>query len=166
MRCFVIMGVAGCGKTTVGQGAAEHTGAAFFDGDDLHPPSNVEKMTKGVPLTDGDRHPWLIKVGDYLREADGPVIIGCSALKRHYRDLIRQTAGQPVGFIHLAGSARLISDRVAARQNHFMPTSLIESQFAALQPLAADEDGVTIDIAKPAPEVIAQAAAYVRAQID
>ena len=139
---YVVMGVSGCGKSTVGAAFAAAIGGRFVDGDDLHPPENVAKMSAGVPLTDADRWPWLTQVGAALT---GNVVVGCSALKRAYRDRIRAVAG-PVRFLHLAGSREVIAARMAARPGHFMPLELLDSQFAALEPLAADEDGVTVDI--------------------
>jgi gluconokinase len=147
---WVVMGVSGCGKTTVGWAFARAVGARFVDGDDLHPAGNVAKMSAGVPLTDADRWPWLDRVG---QELTGGVVIGCSALKRVYRDRIRAVVG-PVRFLHLAGSHEVIAVRMAAR-THFMPLGLLDSQFAALEPLGADEDGVTVDIDQPFEAVVA-----------
>lgn len=144
------MGVSGCGKTTVGQAFAAAIDARFVDGDDLHPPANVAKMSAGLPLTDADRWPWLTRVGAVLT---GNVVVGCSALKRVYRDRIRAGAG-PVRFLHLAGSCGVIAARMAAR-THFMPLGLLDSQFAALEPLGLDEDGVTVDIDQPLAAIVA-----------
>ena len=149
---LVIMGVSGCGKSSVGAALASRLGIAYRDGDDLHPASNVEKMRQGTSLTDADRWPWLDAVAERLaREA--PVILGCSALKRVYRDRIRAGAGGPVTFLHLAGSRELIAARMAARRGHYMPTSLLDSQFATLEPPGADE-AITVDIACPVPELV------------
>ena len=155
MRCFVIMGVSGCGKTSVGEAIAERLPVTFIDGDALHPQSNIDKMASGRPLDDDDRAPWLQQVGERLRETGGVVAIGCSALKRSYRDIIRQTAGGPVMFLHLHAQKSVLEDRVNAREGHFMPPSLLESQFATLEMLGPDEDGKVIDIDAPLPEVIA-----------
>lgn len=144
----IIMGVAGCGKTTVGERLGEALGWSFLDGDSLHPAANIEKMSAGTPLTDEDRWPWLDIVGQELARSAGSMIIGCSALKRSYRDCIRKAAGGPVTFVHLAGSRELIGARMQSRPGHFMPVSLLESQFAALEAPAADEDVVTVDIAE------------------
>lgn len=148
---YVVMGVAGCGKSTVGAAFAAAIGARFIDGDDLHPAANVAKMSAGVPLTDDDRWPWLDRVADVLI---GNVVVGCSALKRRYRDRIRATAG-PVRFLHLAGSRDVIAARMANRPGHFMPAALLDSQFAALEPPGPDEDAVTVDIDQPIAAVIA-----------
>lgn len=140
------MGVAGCGKSAVGAALAARLGAIYLDGDDLHPPANIDKMSRGEPLTDDDRWPWLTLVGKRLENPDGILIIGCSALKRRYRDHIRDEAGAPVAFVHLAGTKALIAARMGARSGHFMPTSLIDSQFAALEPPGPDENAITVDI--------------------
>ena len=148
---YVVMGVSGCGKSTVGAAFAQAIGAQFVDGDDLHPPENVAKMARGQPLTDADRAPWLDRVGATLT---GGVVVGSSALKRAYRDRIRAVAG-PVRFLHLAGSREVIAARMAARPGHFMPLGLLDSQFAALEPPGPDEDAVTVDIDQPFAAVIA-----------
>ncbi|MCR6497412.1 gluconokinase, GntK/IdnK-type [Shinella sp. CPCC 101442] len=153
-RRIVLMGVAGCGKSAVGAALAARLGATYIDGDDLHPPDNIAKMSRGEPLTDDDRWPWLTRVGRTLAEPESILVLGCSALKRRYRDHIRLEAGAPVAFVHLSGSKTLIATRMGARSGHFMPTSLIESQFAALEPPMADEAATTVHI-DAAPEVIA-----------
>ena len=152
-RRVVIMGVSGCGKSSVGAGLAARLGLNYRDGDDLHPPENVAKMRTGMPLTDGDRWPWLDRVGQVLL-ADAPVIVGCSALKRVYRDRIRTAAGGPVTFVHLAGSQEVIAARMALRQGHYMPLSLLDSQFAALEPPAAEE-AITVSIDQPLEAIVA-----------
>ena len=138
------MGVSGCGKTSVGERLAPDLGARYVDGDDLHPQANIDKMSHGIPLTDEDRWPWLDAVGQVLRVPD--VIVGCSALKRSYRDAIRAGAGAEVCFVHLAGERSVIAARMAARKGHFMPEALLDSQYAALEPPGADETSVTVDI--------------------
>ena len=152
-RRLVIMGVSGCGKSSVGAGLAARLGLNYRDGDDLHPPENVAKMRAGMPLTDGDRRPWLDRVGQDLL-ADAPVIVGCSALKRVYRDRIRTAAGGPVTIVHLAGSQEVIAARMALRQGHYMPLSLLDSQFAALEPPAAEE-AITVSIDQPLEAIVA-----------
>lgn len=152
-RRVVIMGVSGCGKSSVGAGLAARLGLNYRDGDDLHPPENVAKMRVGMPLTDADRWPWLDRVGQVLL-ADAPVIVGCSALKRAYRDRIRTAAGGPVTFVHLAGSQEVIAARMALRQGHYMPLSLLDSQFAALEPPAAEE-AITVSIDQPLEAIVA-----------
>jgi gluconokinase len=128
-------------------------GLNYRDGDDLHPPENVAKMRVGMPLTDADRWPWLDRVGQVLL-AEAPVIVGCSALKRAYRDRIRTAAGGPVTFVHLAGSQEVIAARMALRQGHYMPLSLLDSQFAALEPPAAEE-AITVSIDQPLEAIVA-----------
>jgi gluconokinase len=145
---IVVMGVSGCGKTTVGEALAVRLGAGFTDGDELHPAANIAKMSRGEALTDEDRWPWLTRVGEAL-QGDGMRIVGCSALKRRYRDHIRHVAGGPVMFIHLAGSKAVIAERMQARAGHFMPPALLDSQFAALEPPGADEGAVTVDVDQP-----------------
>lgn len=158
---IVVMGVAGCGKSTVGAALADQLGVHFVDGDDLHPASNVAKMRSGTPLTDDDRWPWLDAVGTVLADAfahpDG-VVVACSALRRQYRERIRAASPQ-ARFLLLAVSPAVATARLAARGGHFMPASLIASQFATLELPAADERDVTVlDAAMPLPALIAQAA--------
>jgi len=152
---IIIMGVSGCGKSSVGEGLAARLGIPYRDGDDLHPPANVEKMREGTALTDEDRWPWLDRVAAVLAD-EVPVIVGCSALRRTYRDRLRAGAGGPVTFIHLSGGPDLIAGRMAARTGHYMPPSLLDSQFAALEAPGADE-ALTIDIGQPFPAIITAA---------
>jgi gluconokinase len=149
---LVIMGVSGCGKSTVGAALAARLGLAYRDGDDLHPAANVEKMRAGQPLGDADRWPWLDRVATVLKD-EAPVIIGCSALRRAYRDRIRSGAGGPVRFVHLSGQRDLIAARMATRADHYMPLSLLDSQFATLEPPGPDE-ALTVDIDQPLPTLI------------
>ncbi|MBL9075488.1 gluconokinase [Tabrizicola sp.] len=144
---IVIMGVSGCGKSSVGAALSGALGIPYRDGDDLHPPANVAKMRVGEALTDADRWPWLDRVAGELASG-APLIIGCSALRRSYRDRIRAGVGGPVCFVHLAGSRNVISARMAARSGHFMPASLLDSQFATLEPPDPDEAAITVDIDK------------------
>lgn len=147
----VIMGVAGCGKSSVGEALAARLRLPYRDGDDLHTPQAVEKMRRGIPLTDDDRWPWLDRVAQVLA-TEAPILVGCSALKRAYRDRIRAGAGGPVTFVHLSGSRDLIASRMAARTGHYMPTSLLDSQFAALEPPGPDE-AITVDIDHTLPAI-------------
>lgn len=132
----VVMGVSGCGKSTVGSLLARRLEVPFLDADALHPPANVAKMSAGVPLTDEDRMPWLDAVARELA-APGSVVVACSALRRSYRDTIRATAPDAV-FVHLQGLRDLLAARIAARLDHFMPASLLDTQLETLEPLAAD----------------------------
>lgn len=146
MDRFVVMGVSGCGKSSIGAALATAIGGQFIDGDDLHPQANIAKMASGLPLNDDDRAPWLVRVGQALRGKNGGIVIGCSALKRRYRDTIRAEADQPVVFLFLSGSQQVLATRMAARAGHFMPPSLLDSQLAALEPPMPDEVSVTVDI--------------------
>lgn len=151
----VIMGVSGCGKSSVGEGMAARLGVPYRDGDDLHPAENVAKMAAGVPLTDDDRWPWLDRVASVLA-GEAPVIVGCSALKRVYRDWIRAGVGAEVRFVYLAGSRELIAGRMGARTGHYMPLSLLDSQFAALE-VPGEDEAVTVSIDQPVQEIVDQA---------
>lgn len=158
------MGVAGCGKTSVGQGLSRLSGIRFIDGDTLHSQANIAKMSSGVPLTDADRWPWLEAIGHEFAQSPEPLIIGCSALKRSYRDKIRHHAGTPVCFIYLTGSREVIGQRMRNRQNHFMPPALLDSQFATLEPPGADEESTTIDIDRQLDAIVALASRYLEEQ--
>lgn len=149
----VIMGVAGCGKSALGAGVAAEMGIPYREGDDLHPAANVARMAAGIPLTDDDRWPWLDRVAEVLRR-EAPVVVSCSALRRAYRDRLRDHAGGPVCFVHLSGSRALIAERMAARKGHFMPLTLLDSQFAALEPPGQDE-ALTVDIDRPLRRLVA-----------
>ena len=131
-----VMGVSGSGKTTLGQAIAAHLGIAFVDGDDLHPPANVAKMTAGTPLTDEDRGPWLDRVGATLADGaahPGGVVVACSALRRAYRDRIRAAAGADLRFVFLRADESEMVARVTARTDHYMPPTLVHSQFTTLE---------------------------------
>jgi gluconokinase len=152
---YVVMGVSGCGKTTVGSALAGALGVPFVEGDDYHPHENVRKMASGVPLTDADRAPWLQALARRIAQAstaDEGVVVACSALKRAYRDLLRQPA-PALRFIHLHGPPSLIAQRLAARSGHYMPATLLDSQLATLEPPDGAEPSWTFDLAL-APEDI------------
>jgi gluconokinase len=141
----VVMGVTGCGKSTVGKLLAEKLGVDFAEGDDLHPPENIAKMAAGHALTDEDRWPWLAKIADWLADhAASGGVIPCSSLKRSYRDRLREGAPD-VWFLHVDVDRDTIVKRVTEREGHFMPATLVDSQFATLEPLGADEAGAPID---------------------
>ena len=142
---FIIMGVTGSGKSSVGKLLSNKIDAVFVDGDDMHPEKNITKMSSGQPLDDDDRHPWLQNIGKALKDEPGSIIIACSALKKIYRDLIREIAAQEITFIHLVGSLDIIKDRMAKRTGHFMPTSLLESQFETLEAPQDPENFMAID---------------------
>ncbi|BBZ13564.1 gluconokinase [Mycobacterium branderi] len=141
---IVVMGVSGSGKSTVGAALARRLNVPFADADALHPQTNIAKMAAGNPLDDNDRHPWLDAVGEWLADHCDGGVMSCSALKRTYRDQLRQYC-PTVEFLHLRGSPALIAARQAARTGHFMPASLLKSQFETLEPLEPDERGRTID---------------------
>lgn len=154
---LVVMGVSGAGKTTVARELAERLGWPMAEGDEFHPESNIAKMESGTPLTDDDRGPWLRSLRDWISERAGDgqsTVVTCSALKRSYRDILSGAAAR-VRFVHLSGSREVIGGRIAARSGHFMPPSLLDSQFGDLEPLQSDEDGATVDVAAT-PEQIAQ----------
>ncbi|MFC9561570.1 gluconokinase [Agromyces sp. NPDC056965] len=155
---IVVMGVSAVGKSTVGRSLAERLGVPFRDADELHPASNVAKMASGSALDDADREPWLDAVGAELDAAATGVVMACSALKRSYRDRLRHAAPTTV-FVHLHGSDSLLATRAAARIDHFMPASLLGSQLAVLEPLAADEAGITVDVDGAPAEIVDRAVA-------
>jgi gluconokinase len=151
---IVVMGVAGSGKSSVGAELAKRLGLPFCDADEFHPQANIDKMSAGIPLTDEDRWPWLDAIGKALGEADGRLIVACSALRRIYRDRLTRTAGRPVIFVWLDGSQKTIAARMNARRHHFMPPSLLDSQFATLEPPAEDELAVRVSIEPPVDEAV------------
>ncbi len=164
MTILVVMGVAGCGKTTVGEAIAAELGWRFQEGDALHPPANVAKMAGGTPLTDDDRWPWLATIADVMatwRATGQSGVVTCSALKRAYRDALRR-GHTDVRILHLAGTRDLIAGRLASRRGHFMPPALLDSQYAALEPPGADEATLTLNIALPPEDLAAQAVAWLR----
>jgi len=161
----VIMGVSGSGKTTIGRVLARRLGWLFLEGDALHPPENIAKMKAGHPLDDEDRAPWLAAVAariDQWRDDGKCGVVACSALKRRYRDIIIGGRAD-VRLIYLEGSRALIGERLAQRHDHFMPASLLDSQFAALEPPTADEDAITVPVDVPVDAIVARIAAALAA---
>lgn len=153
----VVMGVSGAGKSTAGSLIAGRLGLPFRDADDFHPPGNVAKMSRGQPLTDEDRAPWLAAIGAHLAAHRGRgCVVTCSALKRAYRDVLRGAAPE-TRFVFLHGALHLVAARQAARQGHFMPPSLVESQFATLEPPGAEEAVIELNV-EATPEALAEAA--------
>ena len=164
-RHIVVMGVSGCGKSTVAEGVAEILDLPFAEADRFHPKSNIEKMSSSIPLTDEDRYPWLRELAAWMTEQSGEgrsTVMACSALRREYRDILR-TGPPSVEFVHLHGPMEVIAARMAERE-HFMPGSLLQSQFDTLEDLEPDEDGVVLDLRKSAEELIDEAVAWLRAR--
>jgi carbohydrate kinase (thermoresistant glucokinase family) len=155
----VVMGVASCGKTTIGEALAQALDVPFTEGDKLHSPANVAKMSAGSPLTDEDRWPWLAQVGAALRGNTGH-IVSCSALKKKYRDSIQVAAGRSIKFIHLHGSIEVLQQRIANRKGHFMPASLLDSQLATLEMPTRDEAAITIDIDQSTDQIVKTAITF------
>ncbi|MES2032137.1 MAG: gluconokinase [Pseudomonadota bacterium] len=147
-KALVVMGVSSSGKSSIGKALADRLGWHFADGDDFHPPANVEKQRAGQPLTDEDRWPWLQSIADEIDRvtADGGrLVVACSALKRVYRDLLLH-GRHDIRIVYLDGARELIAKRMAARKNHFMPPSLLDSQFRTLEVPGPDERPITVSI--------------------
>lgn len=162
---LVVMGVSGSGKTTLADALADRLGWPAAEADEFHPPANIDKMAAGTPLDDDDRWPWLRAIRDWMtaRETEGMgSIVTCSALKRRYRDVLREVPGR-VAFLHVDGPTALIGDRMAHRSGHFMPASLLPSQLADLEPLGGDEAGVVLDNVGTRDELVDRALDAVRA---
>lgn len=150
---LVVMGASGCGKTSVGEILASRLGYRFIEGDSRHSEASVEKMRGGVALCDEDRWPWLETLGRELAE-DEATVISCSALKRSYRDVLRERASRPVTFVFLRGSRAMLASRLAARKGHYMPLSLLDSQIATLEPPDGEPDVVTVEIDQPLEQIV------------
>lgn len=165
-RVVVVMGVSSTGKTKVGTRLAADHGWRFIEGDDLHPPSNIEKMSAGTPLTDEDRWPWLEAIVEHVRAAlaaDDRVVVTCSALRRSYRDVLRRADPDgEVFFVHLHGTFALLAERMELREGHFMPPALLQSQFETLEPLEPGETGALVDVTPTVEEVAAEAEREIR----
>lgn len=159
-QAVIVMGVSGCGKSSVGEALAALLGLPFIEGDVLHPVSNVEKMAAGIPLTDEDRWPWLTVIGarmaDALARGEG-IIVSCSALKRIYRDHLRAATGGRLSFVYLEGSRELLGLRMGARTGHFMPLGLLDSQLATLEVPTGEPGVVTVSIDQPVEGIVADA---------
>ncbi len=159
LLALVLIGASGSGKSTVGIGLASALGAVFLEGDSFHPPGNIAKMRAGIALDDADRAPWLEKLGQAIAEqtqAGYSIVAACSALRRSYREALGRAAGRPLTFFHLTVEPTILASRVEARQQHFMPPSLLQSQLEAFEPLQADEDGTEIRENGTAREAVAQ----------
>ncbi len=158
----VVMGVSGSGKTTVARGIADALGLVFAEADEFHTEANVAKMRAGTPLTDQDRWPWLAALAEWMSRQDelgNSTVIACSALRRAYRDVLRSGAAE-VEFVHVSGPAELIRERLANREGHYMPASLLDSQVATLEPLEADEEGVVLDLRLTPDELVDEAVTW------
>lgn len=158
---ILLMGVSGSGKSTVGARLSASLAIPFADADDFHPPANVQKMARGEALTDADRLPWLDALGQWLAAQRDGGVIGCSALRRAYRDRLR-THAPGLRILHLSGNPALIAERQGARQNHFMPASLMASQFATLEAPGPEERAIILDITRPPDLLAAQAIAQLK----
>ena len=159
MTAIVVMGVSAAGKSSVASALSSRLDAPWVDADDLHPATNVAKMAAGIPLGDEDRWPWLDAVGARLVERENTVV-ACSALKRVYRDRLRVARADTI-FVHLTAERAVLASRAAARDDHFMPPALLESQLSTLEPLEPDERGVVIDVDSPLTEVVDRAADWI-----
>lgn len=158
MVIAVVMGVAGSGKSTIGRAVADQLGADFLEGDKFHPEANIAKMSRGEPLTDADRWPWLDRLADELARAEREgrsAVLASSALKRSYRDRLRRGAPD-LHLVYLRGDKAVIGERLRARKNHFMPAGLLESQFAALEEPGPDESPLVIDVTPPLETLVGQ----------
>ncbi|MGC2033091.1 MAG: gluconokinase [Steroidobacteraceae bacterium] len=157
MAIIIVMGVSGSGKSTIGRLLAERLACSFLEGDSLHSAANIERMASGIALTDADRRGWLQAIAQRIgvaARAAQPLVVTCSALKRRYRNVLRQADADLI-FVHLMGERALIERRLAMRQNHFMPPALLDSQFAALEAPGADEQVIVCDIAHSPAEIVA-----------
>jgi gluconokinase len=153
---MIVMGVSGSGKSTIGQALATALGLDFIDGDDLHPRANKEKMAAGHPLNDEDRAPWLEIIAERIGSelADGnPIVVACSALKRRYRTQLTSHAPGTV-FVHLSGQRGIVAERQSHRNHEYMPNSLLDSQYATLEPLESDERAIVVDLAQTPDEMV------------
>lgn len=161
----VVMGVCGCGKSTVGERLARELGALFIEGDAFHPPANVARMAAGIALTDADRQGWLEALAAQLaaaRRAGRSVVLACSALKRRYRDVLRQGAPD-LRVVHLHGGREMLAARLAARQGHYMPASLLDSQLVTLEAPGPDERAITLDAGAPTDALVQSALTQLQA---
>ena len=150
---IIVMGVAGCGKSTVAELLTERLGWTMAEGDDFHSPENKAKMASGTPLTDADRKPWLEAIRDWLDRTPGNAVVTCSALRRSYRDILGTARGR-VRFLHLHGTPAVLGSRIGGRTGHFMPPGLLVSQLETLEPLGPDEDGTVVDVSASPEEIV------------
>lgn len=162
----IVMGVSGSGKTTVGQGLAKELDFELIEGDDYHPPQNVEKMAAGIPLTDEDRRPWLQTLAELLAERharERGTVLACSALRHAYRDVLRSAVpADETFFVLLDADVETLRARMESRRGHYMPPALLESQLATLERLQPDEPGVILDATRPSKDVVTEAVSAMR----
>jgi gluconokinase len=159
---IIVMGVSGSGKTSVGIAIAEALKFPFLEGDTLHPESNVEKMSAGIPLTDEDRWPWLDKIGIELAKAENGLVVSCSALKASYRKRLREQAGGPLAFIFLDGSVEVLRSHMSKRRGHFMPVSMLDSQLSTLESPVGEALVLRQDISRSIDEIVTASVAWLR----
>ncbi|SFP04306.1 gluconate kinase, SKI family [Cohaesibacter marisflavi] len=160
---IIVMGVCGCGKSSVGEALAEKHGLPFLDADDYHPKANVDKMSKSVALQDEDRWPWFEILSKAINEKStdtGSSVCGCSALKRSYRRYLSEHIDRPVLYVHLHGSKELLFERLSARKDHYMPPSLLESQLAILEQPQSDENAIVVSIDQSIANIVSQIETY------
>lgn len=166
-QAVIVMGVSGCGKSSVGAALADRLRLPFIEGDVLHPETNVAKMAAGTPLTDEDRWPWLTVIGecmaDALERGEG-IVVSCSALKKIYRDHLRAATGGRLTFVYLEGSRDLLGRRMGARTGHFMPLGLLDSQLATLEVPTGEPGVVTVSIDQPVEGIVADALAGLKTE--
>lgn len=157
-RVIVVMGVTGCGKSTLGIEIARCLKAPFLEGDEFHPPANIEKMSAGIPLDDADRAGWLdilaAEIGR-LAQVDGSVVASCSALKHKYRTQLNSVSGQNILYVFVDGPREVIAERLGKRKGHYMPSSLLDSQLAALEPPGGDENVIRVDLRNSIADMLA-----------
>lgn len=159
---IVVMGVSGSGKTSVGRLIAAAMDTPFLEGDSLHPPANVAKMASGTPLTDGDRWPWLDRIGAELAKADSGIVVSCSALKRVYRKRLRDAAGAPLAFVFLDGSEDILREHMGKRSGHFMPVTMLDSQLATLESPVGEALVLRQDVAQPIDAIVETSVAWLK----
>ncbi|WP_284945806.1 gluconokinase [Acidisoma cladoniae] len=167
LTALIFMGVSGCGKSTIAAAVAKDLGWPMIEGDDLHPPANIEKMSHGTPLDDDDRRPWLQAIAARIAEwRDEGVrgVVTCSSLKHTYRDILRNRH-KDVHFIYLKGSYELLLSRMQHRERHFMPPSLLQSQFATLE-APGPEEAITVEIGRPVDEIVAEVLAKLKPMLE
>lgn len=161
MKYIIVMGVSGCGKSTIAKLLADRLQASFIEADELHGEKNIAKMRQGHALTDEDRWPWLRNVSNQMKVSAGLVVVSCSALRREYRQFLSDAICEPIGFIHLHATYEVIASRMENRAGHFMPLKLLESQIMTLEPLEADEIGLMVNAMLDPVAIVNEAMEYI-----